>query len=329
MVLRQAVSLVFVMVCTSGATSAPQASNGAEVEATKATSPPACCMPGGSLAARIAAGAVSGDLSQAPEPPGPELPGPEVSDPERPGSARIDPATLTLLDAMDAQSLSLQNFTARIRMDVYDDLADETEKRFGRVYLVMPPPAGPEPGPIQHRRAAIVFERSVEPSGRARERLEHFVLADGVLSDYDHEAKRLVRRRVVDPGARRDPLRLGEGPIPLPIGQRKADILKYFEVTPAPPIPPRVFKGAEDVVGMHLVPRLGSEMADARKITAIDLWVGKTDHLPIAVEVHERDGDRTSVRFFDPSINAGVTDEGRRWLDAPDVDPTVWRIESK
>ena len=314
MVLRQAVSLVFVMVCTSGATSAPQASNGAEVEATEVTSPPACCMPGDSLAARIAAGAVSGDLGQASEPPGPAL---------------LDPATLTLLDAMDAQSLSLQNFTARIRMDVYDDLADETEKRFGRVYLVMPPPAGPESGPIQHRRAAIVFERSVEPSGRARERLEHFVLADGVLSDYDHEAKRLVRRRVVDPGARRDPLRLGEGPIPLPIGQRKADILKYFEVTPAPPIPPRVFKGAEGVVGMHLVPRLGSEMADARKITAIDLWVGKTDYLPIAVEVHERDGDRTSVRFFDPSINAGITDEGRRWLDAPDVDPTVWRIEYK
>jgi hypothetical protein len=309
-IFRQVVHLVFVIACTAGVSFGQQAGTTAEDVPAAATPLPPRGMPGGSpLVGRIAAGDVSGDLGTKPVPP--------------------DPATMALLDAIDAQSVSLRDFTARVRMDTYDDLADETEKRFGRVYLVMPPPVGPESGPTSHRRAAIVFERSVEPSGRARERLEHFVLVDGILSDYDHEAKRVVRRRVVDPGARRDPLRLGEGPIPLPIGQRKADILKYFEVTPAPPIPPRVFKDPEGVVGLHLVPRQGSEMADAGKITGIDLWVGKTNHLPIAVELHERDGDRTSVRFFDPSINAGVDDEGRRWLEAPEVDPTVWRIESK
>ena len=294
MVLRQTVCLIFATSCLTGATLAQEAGTLVDDRGPASISPTS---------------KASGGLVQASAPP--------------------DPASMALLDAIDTQSISLQDFAARVRMNTYDDLADETEKRFGRVYLVMPPPVDPESGPPQHRQAAIVFERSIEPSGRARERLEHFVLVDGILSDYDHEAKRLVRRRVVGPGSQRDPLRLGEGPIPLPIGQRKADILKYFEVTPAPPIPARIFKDAEGVVGLHLVPRPGSEMADARKITGIDLWVGKTDYLPIAVEIHERDGDRTSVRFFDPSINAGVDDEARRWLEAPDVDPTVWRIESK
>ncbi len=310
MVLRQAANLVFVLSFATGSAFAHQAANQVDDDAVGSESLPPCCTPAESpLAVRIAAGAVSS--------------GPEQADPPS------DPAVMTLLDAIDAQSASLEDFSSRVRMDSYDDLADETEKRFGRVYLVMPPPAETDSEKTQHRRAAIVFERSIEPSGRARERLEHFVLVDGVLSDYDHEAKRLVRRRVVDPGARRDPLRLGEGPIPLPIGQRKEDILKYFDVTTAPPIPPRVLKDAEGVVGLHLVPRPGTEMADARKIIGIDLWVRKGTHLPVAVEIHERDGDRTSVRFFDPSINAGVDEEGRRWLNAPDVDPKAWRIESK
>ena len=253
-----------------------------------------------------------------------------------------DPETRRLLEAIDAQTLGLRDFASRVRMDTYDDLADETEKRFGRVYMVMPPLAAeatPNAAPSaegeveaqvrKHRRAAIVFERSIEPSGRARERLEHFVLDDGVLSDYDHEAKRLVRRRVVEPGDRRDPLRLGDGPVPLPIGQRSEDIVRHFDVTLAAAVPTRIAKSAEDVVGLHLVPKPGTEMAENRKIASIDLWLVGEDHLPFAVELRERDGDRTTVRFFDPVLNAGIDATARRWLEAPEVDPKVWRIESK
>ena len=247
-----------------------------------------------------------------------------------------------LLEAIDVQTLALRDFASRVRMDTYDDLADETEKRFGRVYMVMPPLAAeatpnadpPAEGEVEaqvrkHRRAAIVFERSIEPSGRARERLEHFVLDDGVLSDYDHEAKRLVRRRVVEPGDRRDPLRLGDGPVPIPIGQRSADIIRHFDVTLAPAVPDRIAKSADGVTGLHLVPKPGTEMAENRKIASIDLWLVGEDHLPFAVELRERDGDRTTVRFFDPVLNAGIDATARRWLEAPEVDPKVWRIESK
>lgn len=303
----------WVVLATVGGVAGMPLDDGVEAET------PACCTPADPLSFRLTG------VSHAP-----------ATQRDDEDASNVDPEIRRLLDAIDAQTLGLRDFVSRVRMDTYDDLADETEKRFGRVYLVMPPivkdedsTSDPGNGAGKHRRAAIVFERSIEPSGRARERLEHFVLDDGVLSDYDHEAKRLVRRRVVEPGDRRDPLRLGDGPIPLPIGQRSEDIVRHFEVTSAPGLPARIAKSADGVVGLHLVPRPGTEMAENRRIASIDLWLVGEEHLPFAVELRERDGDRTTVRFFDPVLNAGIDSKARRWLEAPEVDPKVWRIESK
>lgn len=269
------------------------------------TDPPGCPTSSGRAAAILA---VAGD-------PGPESP----------PAAEIAPEVAAVLDAIDAQTLALREFQSPVRMDSYDDLADETERRFGRVLLRMPSPDDPDGGRI----AAVVFERTVGPSGRSRERLEHYIYRDGVLSDYDHGAKRLVRRRLVADGDRRDPLRLGEGPVPIPIAQRKADILKSFVVTVAPPVPARVLPAAqaEGVRGIHLVPRPGTRLEEDGDITSIDLWVRGEIATPVAVEIHERSGDRTAVRFLRPVLNDGLGEDAERWLVPPPVDPTVWRIE--
>ena len=49
--------------------------------------------------------------------------------------------------------------------------------------------------------------------------------------------KQFTKRQVVPPGEDFDPLRIGEGPFPVPVGQRKADILDRFdaEILPATP----------------------------------------------------------------------------------------------
>lgn len=271
------------------------------------SSVPACCRTGDARAAAILAAA--GDAV-----------------PVATGSSDLDPGldegVVATLDAIDAQTLALRDFASRVRMDSYDELADETERRFGRVYLRMPTADG-----SSGRAAAVVFERTIEPSGRARERLEHFVFADGVLSDYDHEAKRLVRRRLVEAGEDRDPLRLGQGPVPIPIAQRKADILAAFDVTAGPAIPERLLKDATDLRALHLVPKPGTSMAEDGRIASIDLWVRGADATPVAVEIHDADGDRTALRFLEPQLNAGLDETAARWLVPPPVDESLWRIE--
>lgn len=201
-----------------------------------------------------------------------------------------------------------------------DALSEETERRFGNVYYEATPPK---------RRAAVVFQRTIDPSGRGRERVEHYVYADGVLSDYDHEAKRLTRRELVKPGETRDPLRLGEGPVPIPFGQRKADIEKSFVVTPGPQPPAELVKEPDTVVGLHLVPKPGTLLAEKGRMKSIDLWLDRKTASPVAVSIHESDGDRTSARFYSPKINDGLDEESKRWLDAPNVDPREWRVESR
>ena len=152
---------------------------------------------------------------------------------------------------------------------------------------------------------------------------------DGVLSDYDHEGKRLVRRRIVEPGDRRDPLRLGEGPIPIPIGQRKSDILGSFDVSLADAVPERLARKRDGVVGVRLVPKDGTRMAEDEDMASIDYWVRSDDGEPVAIEVIEKDRDRVAIRFFESNFNKEFGEEAQRWLVAPEVDPNTWRIEDR
>lgn len=238
--------------------------------------------------------------------------------------SRTDP--MAIVDRIDAHGRDLRTFSSRIRMDSYDDLADETERRFGRVWLET---AMSKESLKGRRNAAVIFERTVEDSGRSRERLEHFVYRDGVLHDYDHEAKLLVRRRLVEAGEDRDPLRLGTGSIPIPVGQRKSDLLESFDIAAASDPPSNLVPDGTPHLGIRLVPKAGTRLAVEGKTKFIEYWVSPDDGGPLSVQVTEADGDRVAVRFFDPRSNPTLDAEARTRLDPPEVDPSEWRIESR
>ena len=151
--------------------------------------------------------------------------------------------------------------------------------------------------------------------------------SDGILSDYDHEAKRLTRRQLVQPGETYDPLRLGEGPIPIPLGQRRVDIEKSFVVSLAPAPKTSLVKDPTRAAGLRLVPRPGTALVEKNKIASIDLWMDRVSGSPVAVSITERDGDQVSARFMDIQLNTGIDEKGERWFSAPEVDPKEWRIE--
>ena len=243
--------------------------------------------------------------------------------PAPPETKSVDASVGALLDAIDKQSTELKDFSAGIRLDSLDGLSGGNERRVGRVYFTI------DGGDKPRRKAAMILERTVDPEGRARERLEHYVYADGVLSDYDHEARKLTRRQLVGSDENRDPLRLGEGPIPIPIGQRKADILRSFKVELGVEPPSGLVKDPAEVHGLHLVPRPGTLLAEKDKIQSIDLWVDRKTSVAVAVSMLEADGDRVSARFFKSKVNEGIEGEDAKWLNAPEVDPREWRIDSR
>jgi hypothetical protein len=91
---------------------------------------------------------------------------------------------------------------------------------------------------------------------------------------------------VVPPGQKFDPLKIGEGPFPLPIGQKAADITKRFEVELLPPAAGLEAGADADATDKQAADKLkefvsGSShirlkprpaAADDESFTQIDLW---------------------------------------------------------
>lgn len=125
----------------------------------------------------------------------------------------------------------------------------------------------------RRRGFAVVFDVSVLDNRERRERRD-FVFDGQWLVERLHADRQMIRRRVVPPGEVADPLRIGEGPFPIPIGQRRDDILRRFEATLLPAedgwasgqFPPVL----RDSWQLRLVPKPGTD--EAREFQEVRLW---------------------------------------------------------
>lgn len=125
----------------------------------------------------------------------------------------------------------------------------------------------------------------------------------------DSENKRVERREIRAINDKRNPYKVGEGAFPLPFGQKKADILKEFEVThvaEAPKDPPQTDH-------LRLTPR--KDTNSERQYRAIEFWIkrdgGDDAGLPIKVTTIQRGAAKNeesfvNVTFSDVKLNTGL-----------------------
>lgn len=128
-------------------------------------------------------------------------------------------------------------------------------------------------GAPPRRGFAVVFDSSIL-DGQKRQERRDFVFDGQWFVERLHAERQMIRRRVVPPGEVADPLKIGEGPFPIPIGQKREEILGRFEVTLLPPgdgwpggEAPRVLNGSWQ---LRLVPREGTQ--EAREFREVRLW---------------------------------------------------------
>lgn len=130
-----------------------------------------------------------------------------------------------LLTALETADRGLQNLVADVKYDRTYEITGETEVRMGRLWFVSEQTG--EELPI--RKFAVKFDKAMV--GRAiREEDRTYVFDGQWLAEKDGETKFAHRKQVVGPGEHFDPLRIGQGPFALPIGQRKADITGRYDV---------------------------------------------------------------------------------------------------
>lgn len=197
-----------------------------------------------------------------------------------PGAAALDARSSVdqILDALDQRGQNLREFVADVRLTEGDDTTQLFSTRVGKVWYQ---------ARKDDPRLRITFNAKETDNRRYDEKIE-YTLDGGWLLDRDYQKKIEVRRQVAKPGQKINLLKLGEGPFPLPIGQKKEEVYKQFDVKKMP-------VAKDDPAGtahVQLKPKEGTSFA--QRMLQMDVWVNAATHFPDKIEVVDANG--TNVR---------------------------------
>jgi hypothetical protein len=229
------------------------------------------------------------------------------------------PPAVKLLDEIEHAADDLHSFTASIFYEVEDALIGETQIRKGDVIYRLEPEIG-------GRSFAILFDEFIQ-NRRKREQRSHYIFSDRWLVEIDHDQKLFIKREIAAPGEQFDPFKLGEGPIPLPVGQPADEVLKRFDVSliDLPDEGPLRKLEADTVDGLRLVPKPDTPLAE--DFTRIDLFYDRRTRLPVGVNVIESNGDRKTARLGEIARNPKLSEAQRAKLSIEPPDPKQWKID--
>lgn len=218
-----------------------------------------------------------------------------------------------LLAALERADRGLETLTAEVRYDRTFELQGDAQTRFGRLWF--------ENGG-ERRRFAILFDELLV--GNVQRRQEQQFVFDGEwLVERVPSERRMIKQQVVPPGRSFDPLRLGSGPLPIPIGQKREDILSRYEAELAPSS-----AGLEDQPGdggegarlrgfvegsWQVVLRPRAEVADEEDFREVRLWYSRSSSgrlLPRMARTVNRAGDVACVMLINVRLReaGGVRD---------------------
>ena len=200
-----------------------------------------------------------------------------------------------ILDALDARGENLRDFSARVRLTDTDDSSGDSTINTGSVVLQ-------RKGPDDARIRVAFTKRQV---GDKIFHADHqYTLDNGILDDRDYLKKHENRTQVLKPGQKLDLFKLGQGPFPLPLGQKREDVLQLFDVA-------RVDPAKDDPPGsvhVRLTPKDGTQFASRFK--TIDVWVDIASAMPRRIQTDDINQITTrTTDLSDVKINAGATDK--------------------
>lgn len=190
-----------------------------------------------------------------------------------------------LLDRLEAKGDAVKGISARlVYNDIRIDPVEEKVIKRGELFFRRLEP---------NSKFLIVFNETL--AGGVRSANKEYYLFDGAwFTERVDRTKSIIKRQIVRSGERIDPFKIGQGPFPLPFGQKRADIVQNFDVTwikPAKDDPP-----ASD--HLYCVPRPTSDLS--RQWKKLDMYVDQKLGMPIRIVV-ERVADDTvlDVSFLD------------------------------
>ena len=247
-----------------------------------------CVIAGSSAAAQNAPNAAN--RNEAP----PKKASAQGQQPQRSAPLSAKSSVDQILDALDARGRNLKAFVADVSLTEGDaSLANEVTRTGRASYQDLGDGSA---------RLRVTFDQRDDGRRIFEEKIE-YLLEGGWLTDRDYRKKIEVRRQVLREGEKIDLLKLGEGPFPLPIGQKKEAVYEQFDVE-------KVAPAKDDPAGtihVRLTPKPGGQFA--RKFDEIDVWVDTKTNMPARIDTVQGETVRTTVlKNFTANPEPALTD---------------------
>lgn len=211
------------------------------------------------------------------------------------GTAPATPEVMRNLQLLHDRDATLQDFSAKVRKQDVNIHIDDTSIREGTA-------AYQKVGGVT--KLGIHFD-ALSDQDMAKIKLNEDLVFDGRhFIHKDPRAKTYTVRELVPPGENFNPLKLGAGPLPLPIGQEPQEILRDFEVSLEPVDPrnlPAGYKAAEELVALKLNPRAQGKYSFKTAVLLVDPKMA----LPVRISTVAPDGNTSSVTLSQVKINQG------------------------
>jgi outer membrane lipoprotein-sorting protein len=223
-------------------------------------------------------------------------------------SAELSPQSSVdeILDALDTRGQGLKSFTADVKLSESDTGTGDESTRSGKVWYLAEDSGS--------ARIRVSFDKKQSNNRIVEDKLE-YVLTGPDLISRTYRTKTQTTQKVLRPGEKVNLLKLGEGPFPLPIGQKRQDVHAQFDVKK---IEPRTGDPANTVY-IQLIPKPETRLS--RRFKTIDVWVDVKTNMPRRIETLDRNEATTrgteleNVKFNPTLADADfkLADIGNDW----------------
>jgi hypothetical protein len=228
---------------------------------------------------------------------------PASSPASQPASVALSAASSLddILVALHQRGDTLSTLKSRVLIGELDPALGKSLTRIGQIWVDRSTPGDPKV------RVQLLFKVDGDKHNERIDDKIEYLLAGDWLIDRTYGAKSEAHRQIRKPGEKLDVLKLGEGPIPLPIGQSPDEVRKQFEVTqlPARTEMANGRKLPDDSLIIELRPKQDTSLQ--KRLESITLWIDPALALPIAIETRASDGVTTkSTVLQDVKLNEPV-----------------------
>ncbi|HVU62491.1 MAG TPA: hypothetical protein VHC70_00845 [Phycisphaerales bacterium] len=284
------------------------------------------------LAAALLAASIA--FAQAPARPGAGTPSPAPTQPAAPPAADPDqqfttttkvlpPAKVApshwkpgqpikdaddLLSALEHADITFRSLQADLRkVKMFGELEGGGDLVYdGKVMFISEQPDARAGADAKPRRMFQVDFLTSTADGVKRPDNRTFVFDGQWFVERQPDVRQIHKRQIVPPGQTVDPLAIGEGPFPIPIGQKRERILERFAATLlAPDDFPDAKKynidALKDTYQLMLVPRPGSD--EAQRYREVRIWYRKSDLLPRIARTVDRDDSINVITLMNIRLN--------------------------